>query len=275
MSGASKLGGKEYFSWELPLLMLMAALAFMSIPIVRGGLGLSSDTLNHHIYLGWVANSTRFNLDLFAASYQSYQYPYLYWPIYKLAIGGASGTFAGVIIASLNLFLIPPIWMLARACIPGITPYDALMRLFSVVLALMSCVILLSLETTSNDLLVAIPLVWAIALAILPMDQFRQGRMTPERCILLSGVLAGVSTAFKLSNGPIAILIPGLWCFSGITTRQRVRYISIGAGAAIGGFLTTYGYWGWLLWRWFGNPIYPMYDGLFTQIRSVTGWMQP
>ena len=72
--------------WGLPLILLAAWLVFISVPISLGGIGLSWDGLNHQMYLGWVADRPRFDKDYMAASMQSYQFPYLYWPLYKLAI---------------------------------------------------------------------------------------------------------------------------------------------------------------------------------------------
>lgn len=65
--------------WELPFVGVFAWIAFISIPLFLGEIGISWDALNHHIYLGWTAGRPRFDLDFLAASYQSYQFPYLYW----------------------------------------------------------------------------------------------------------------------------------------------------------------------------------------------------
>ena len=72
----------------LPGLALSGALAATGIAL--GHIGLSWDALNHHIYLGWTAEQPRFDRDYLAALYQGYLFPYLYWPAYKLAVGGAS-----------------------------------------------------------------------------------------------------------------------------------------------------------------------------------------
>lgn len=257
---------------ELPAVLLVAWAVFVSIPLVRGGLGLSWDAMNHHIYLGWVAEAARFDRDFLAASYQSYQYPVVYWPVYKLAMGGASGIQAGVVLATLNLLLVPPVWMLARTCMPGRLGFDVLMRMMAVLLAFMTGVILLLFDSTSNDLLAAAPMMWAVAFAMTPLDEARGNWLTARRSILLSGVFAGVSIAFKLSNGPLAVLLPGLWLFSANSWRARVGQVCAGSLAMTIGWLLAYGYWGWQLWTHFGNPIYPFYDELFAPLRHLLGW---
>jgi hypothetical protein len=87
-----------------------------------------------------------------------------------------------------------------------------------------------------------------------------------------SGLLAGIGVAFKLSNGPIAILLPLLWCFAAKDLRARIVEAGWGCIALLCGFVLAYGYWGALLWQHFGNPMYPFYDSLFAPVRSALGW---
>ena len=264
--------GPRICIWELPLLLLLALGVFISIPIALGGTGLSSDALNHHIYLGWVADHSRFDRDLLAASYQSYQFPYLYWPLYKLAAGGASGVTAGVVLALVHLLAVPPTWLIARTCMPGQALFDVGMRFSAVILAFMTSAILLLFGTTSNDLNAAVPLIWSIAFAVAPLDSYRAPWMTRQRCIVLSGILAGVAIAVKLSNGPLVVLLPGLWWAIGRGHKERLGMVFVGCIGALAGLVATYGYWGWSLWTVFGNPIYPLYDPVFEVVRHWVGW---
>lgn len=257
---------------ELPLLLFAVWGIFISIPLAHGGIGLSSDAMNHQIYLGWVANAARFDIDLLAASHQSYQYPYLYWPVYKLALGGASGIQAGMVLATLDLLLVPPVWMLTRACLPGKDGFDVLMRLLAVLFAFMCSVLLLLVDSTSNDILAAVPFVWAVAFALAPQDEARGRWLTADYSILLSGALAGVAAACKLSNGPLALALPVLWLFAGDTWCTKLGLIVKGSMAAVAAFLLAYGYWGWQLWTHFGNPVYPFYESVFEPVRRLLGW---
>lgn len=260
--------------WEFPAVMLLAWISFVAIPLGLGEIGISWDALNHHIYLGWSAEHPRFERDFLAASYQSYQFPYLYWPAYKLSTAGWTGAWAGVVLATLNWLVVPAVWMMARACIGGERGFDALMRLLAVVLAFLSGLVLSLFDTTANDLLAAIPFVWAMALALEPLDASRPKRFPPRTAVVLSGLLAGISVAFKLSNGPMAMLLPGLWLLSAVRLEARLMNAVLGGVAALAGFGLTYGYWGWQLWNRFGNPVYPFYDPWFAPVRAALGWHQ-
>ena len=257
---------------EMLLLLVFFWLVFISVPLYLGELGLSWDSLNHHIYLGWVADAPRFDKDHAAASNQAYQYPYLYWPVYKLAISGFSGQAAGVVLATLHLITVPPVWMVARALIPDQNRYGVTMRASAVLLGYMSAVPLKMLESTGNDLLAAAPFLWAIALAFQAIAQpapINDTRIT--RTALIAGLLAGLSVTLKLSHGPLAVLLPMLFVFCDGPWLARAKWVVLCAAGIFVGFVVSYGYWGYQLWIQFGNPIYPFYDGYFQLFRNGTG----
>ena len=258
--------------WEGLIICMLAWGGFAAIPLTLGEIGISWDALNHHIYLGWTAEHPRFDRDLLAAGYQSFQFPYLYWPVYKLATSGWPGEWAGFVLATLHLIAVPPVWMLAKTCMPGNTAFDAVMRLLAVALAFMTGVVLSLFDSTSNDLLAAAPLVWAIALGLAPLDKARQSWLNPSRAAILSGLCAGLAVACKLSNGPLALILPFTWLMSASSVRNSCHQVLRGSLATIVGFASAYGYWGSLLWVNFGNPIYPFADSWFSSLRSMTGW---
>ena len=247
--------------------LAMCAAIFCAVPLALGGIGISWDGLNHHFYLGWTAQHPRFDKDFVAASYQSYQFPYLYWPAYALAAGGASGMTAGLVLALLHLVCVPPVWLLSRVLVPGSAPVDAVLRCMAVALAFSSTLALSILDTTSNDMLAAAPLVWALALAFLPWDRATTRPVSVRAAVAWSAALAGVAVAFKLSNGPIAIVLPLVWIAHQGSWVERLRRLVLAGCAGSAAFLATYGYWGWQLWTHLGNPIYPFYDAYFEPLR--------
>lgn len=256
---------------ELGALVLAAWVAFASIPLGLGGIGLGWDALNHHVYLGWIADQPRFDRDFLAASYQAFQYPYLYWPFFKLFQSGISGAWAGVVLVSFNVLVIPALWLLARVCVPERSWYGVAMRWLAVILAFLTAVILSLFDATPNDVMASIPLVWAIAVALEPWDAQKPEWMTVRRAMLLSGFFAGAAVAFKLSNGPLVVLMPLLWWLHGPSWRRRFLNVTWGSIATLAGFLVFYGYWGWQLWVHYGDPVYPFYDNWFAPLRVLLG----
>lgn len=269
---AGTLSGRSGGAFEVAGVTVLAWLLLACIPWGLGGIGLSWDALNHHIYLGWMAEQPRFDRDFLAASYQSYQYPYLYWPAYKLFMAGVSGAVAGTVLVSLHVLAVPALWMIARICVPGAGGYAVIMRVAAVLLGLSGELLLSLMDTTANDGVAAVPFVWAVALALWAAARPPTGRLPVIGWVALSGLFAGVAVAFKLSNGPLALALPLLWATSGRGTAERAFNVVRGGAATIFGFVLAYGYWGTQLWMHFGNPLYPFYDGLFAGLRAAVGW---
>lgn len=258
--------------WEAVAVCLVTWLSLLAIPVSLGGLGLGWDALNHHIYLGWTAEQHRFDLDFLGAGFQSFQSPYLYWPVYKMAASGWTGLSAGAVLASLHIVVVWPVWMLARACVPGSSFFHLAMRVLAVALALASSVVLSAFGSSMNDVLAAAPLVWAVALVVGPIARGEVAGTTARRNVALSGVCAGLAVGLKLSNGPLAACMPALWWLYARDLRSRVQTTSLGVLGASAGFFLGYGHWGWLLWKEFGNPVYPFHGQWFALLRLWLGY---
>jgi hypothetical protein len=256
-------------SVELAAITALGWLALVSIPLALGGIGLGWDALNHHIYLGWVAEQPRFDRDFAAAGYQAYQFPYLYWPAYRLFEAGVSGRVAGAVLVSMHVLAVPALWLIARSCVPGGGWYETTMRGAAVALALSGEVFLSLMDTTANDGLAAVPLVWAVALAVLGTLPPSQGKPASKSCVVISGLMAGLATAFKLSNGPLALMLPLVWVMCGSDLRTRAMQVIRGSASTLLGFALAWSWWGWQLWTHFRNPFYPFLGNWFPGLATV------
>lgn len=241
---------------ELLLFTLVAAGLGASMPLSWGGLGWSWDALNHHIYLGYIAEHARWDRDVMAASVQSYQWPYLYWPVYRMSLLPLPGAWVGAAwSAAQAALLVPPVWFIARGLLPaaGRSPREGFaVRLAACAMAGLSAVVINAVDTTSNDLLASLPLLWAFALAL------------PEgERALAQGVLSGVSVAFKLSNAMFVPFLLPLWWWQVPPPQRTLRRAVQLFGGAVASFILLYLPWGWQLWHLTGNPFYPMAQGLF------------
>ena len=241
---------------ELGLLILLAAAASASVPLVTGYFGISWDALNHQLYLGLTAEHPRWDRDVLAASTQTYQYPYSYWPVYRLSLLPGHGSLLGAAWAALQtVMVVIPIWWASLRLLPEGGRWQGLVqRAAACSLAFMSTVVLAGLETTANDILAAVPLLWAVVVSL--------GEPHTNRRAFTSASLWGVSVAFKLSNGVFLPLLVCWWWQRGKTSLSATRALSLAAGAGIG-FGLAYGPWGWTLWQQTGNPFHPFLGRLF------------
>jgi hypothetical protein len=247
---------------EAILLSAIFSGLLLLVPVLGGGVGLSWDAVNHQIYLGWIADRIRFDLDVWASATQSFQFPYLYWPAYKLYSSGAGAIETGIVLAALQCTCVPAVWLLARVCVPEYSWFGTSMRAIAMAMAFASSVVLSMFNTTANDLLSAVPLVWGIAIASMTLLDGERRQATLGRCLVV-GVLCGVSVAFKLSNGPVAVLAPLLLLIK--VGRGRVYFVGVFAAymAMLFGFGVAYVRWGWELATRFGNPIFPLFNSVF------------
>jgi len=242
---------------EVLLLTLLAALLAASVSLSAGEWSWSWDGLNHHIYLGLTAEQPRWHLDVTAASVQSYQYPYLYWPVYRISLMPISGAQAGAIWGAVQAAVVlPPVWLASRNLLPaeGTAAQAVFERVAACVLAGSSIVVMAAVGTTSNDLMAAVPLVWAVALMTAP--KAGAGRACT------AAALWGVGTAFKWSNG-LAIPLLLFWWWRSERPHFSVQRGVQMAVAAAAGFALAYAPWGWQLWRQTGNPFYPFFAAWF------------
>lgn len=243
-------------SLELLLLTLLAAAAAAAFPLSQEQFFWSWDALNHHIYLGLIAERPRWDLDVIPASFQTYQYPYLYWPVYRLSLWQTSGAALGATWAAFQAaWLLPPIWVISLRLLPDdrIAWHGPLWRAAGCAMGAMSLILIAGLESTANDLLAAVPLLWAIAVGLQAQRNQRQA--------FIAAALWGVSTAFKLSNG-LAVFWLLLWWWMPHKPHWPWRRGFALAGGALAGFGLAYAPWGLQLWHLTGNPFYPMFTSL-------------
>lgn len=242
---------------ELALLALVAAVLGALIPLSSGYFAWSWDALNHHIYLGMTAENPRWDLDVIPASSQTYQYPYLYWPAYRLSLLSGSGAWLGALWSAFQaVMLLLPVWWISLRLLPPEAGawQPAVHRAAACALAFMNAVVLIGLETTASDVLAAVPLLWAVALGLAP-------RATQSQAWLVSA-LWGLSVACKLSNGLFLPLLFFWWWQREAPYLRWQRGAALAGGACLG-FGLPYAPWGLALWRLTGNPFHPFLGQFF------------
>ena len=241
---------------ELVLLTALAVLAAASVPLYVGTWEWSFDGLNHHVYLGYIAEHPRWELDVVAASAQSWQYPYLYWPVYRLSQLDIGGVAAGALwSAFLAVTLMPPLWVLSWRLLRDEAQarwQSVCERAAACALAAGSVLVLSALNTTANDPLATVPLLWALALMSAPR--------TSDTTAACAAALWGVSVAFKLSH-LLAFPLLAVWWWSDSRPHLNWRRGAAIALATVVGFALAYAPWGWQLWRQTGSAFYPLLPG--------------
>lgn len=215
----------------------------------------SWDLRNYHLYNGWAFCTGR-TQDFAAAQLQGYFNPLL-----------ASATFllfthtppwlSSFVLGALQGANVLPLFVLARRLLPGHaqrgTPWFALL---AAVVGACGATQLSELGGSMGDNLVSLPLLCAFTLA------FARVPLEPRRA-MLAAMTAGTVAGIKLTTAPFALGLVLAMPLLAADRAWRWRVFVIGGAGAMLGFLASNGFWMWRLWQEFGNPLHPMFGGIF------------
>ena len=251
--------------WEAVCFLLQIGIVAGWWLVSLEGLSLGWDTLNHHVYLGWMAvEGNRLSTDVFAAGSMSCQFPYAYAPLCWLQREGAAGVHAALLLALPAVSAAPAVWLMSWTFVPRMGWQNSLARGVFTWLGFLSPLWWSLLDSTSNDSLSALPIIWAFALAVwrsaCELD-------TPPALLkdrsqwlwwMLIGAMAAVALMLKISQVFAVLGLAVLVIASSNGIRAVIRRVAgVTAGAA---FVSLFLWWPWArtVWAQCGSPVYPM-----------------
>jgi hypothetical protein len=217
------------------------------------------DTLNYHLYAGFSALHDRFANDYFAAGTLSYLNPYAFVPFYLLVSSGLSALAVSSILAAVNSTLLWLTFELALTAAPSTATLRARLTfaLCAVALAALNPILIQEFGSSMSDISTAIPVLggW-----LLLARAVREPRIT---WIICAGLLLGAATALKLTNSvhaiaALALLLVLPWNLAALLRRGFACGLAIGVG-----FAAVALPWSLRLAHAFGNPFFPMLNGVF------------
>jgi hypothetical protein len=225
------------------------------------------DTLNYHVYAGFSALHDRFRQDYFAAGPQSYFNPYLYAPFYLLVKSGVPALVASSILAVLQSTVLWLTYEIAVLMAPDMPAQRVAIGLCAVALAFANPILIAELGSSYGDILTAAPV---LAGWLLLVRAVRSPRLVEVLC---AGLLLGIVSALKLTNAAHALSAFALLFFFPTAWRTRIRF-AVSFALALGlGFLLVAVPWAIQLEQHFGNPVFPLLNGLFRSPHYTSGSM--
>ncbi len=224
------------------------------------------DLLNYHLYNAFSFVNGRFERDIFPVGIQTYFNPLLDVPYYLLSVQLLPGLPRVVAFLAGIPFglLIVVVLRIARVALPAATPAEAWLAPIATAIGVSGTATWSEIGTTYGDIPVS---VLALAGLLAPLsvlanrETMRDGGW--NRAMLVAGFLIGCATGLK----PTAcIFAPGalvaLILTVGSTRRACIGALVFCVGWAAG-LALVYGWWGWVLYRRFGNPFFPMFNHVF------------
>lgn len=223
------------------------------------------DTLDYHFYAGFSALHDRLGQDYFPAGPQSYLNPYVYVPFYLLVTSGLTALQVALILAAVQSLILWLVYELALSVAPAASARTRLaLAVCSVILAYANPVLLSEIGSSFADVVTAEIVIagWLLLVGAVR----KPGAMR----IACAALLLGCATALKMTNGLHAIsagllvlFVPGNW-------RSRLRHATLFALAGIVGFCVVAAPWALRLEAHFGNPFFPLLNGIFRSPEFTT-----
>jgi hypothetical protein len=220
------------------------------------------DLLNYHLYNAFAFLHGRLDLDIAPAGFQSYFNPLLDLLYYSMALhwpAWLTGFTMGVL-HGLNFVLLLGI---ASRALPDLPPEDR--NRLPLLLALAGCLttnFLSELGNSMGDNTTALLELGALFTVLAGWERLLQGGRRAVGIVLLAGALAGVGAGLKLTNGSYALVLCAGLVVLPCPYWQRIKLGSLFAAGVLMGIALS-GYWYFVLWQHFGNPLYPQYSVLF------------
>lgn len=222
------------------------------------GRDLGWDVLNHHLYIPFAWLNGRIGSDLHGAGPQLYQNPLGYLPFYAAVAGGLPSWAVGLTLALLHAANGLVLWLVCERLWGTATRESALWCGLAMLAALLAPVFLQVAGTSSSDPVVSIFVLLSLWLALLAPRSPRRVRIA-----FVSGLAMGLAFAIKQSAAvfvvALGVTLVWQWCRSRINARGFLAC----AGGGIAGIALGMGWYGWRLWREFGNPVFPLFNEVF------------
>jgi hypothetical protein len=216
------------------------------------------DTVNYHLYAGFSAVNDRFGQDYFAAGAQSYFNPYAYVPLYALVKSGLSPLAISSTLAVAHSVIL---WLTFELAVCVCPSEDHRMRMTygvcAVAMTFLNPILVQQIGSSYADITTAelVLLGWLLlALAV---------RAPHAARVICAGLLLGAASALKLTNSVHALASCALLIMLPRTLQGRIRYL-LGYALSLGlGFAIISAPWSYRLERMFGNPLFPLMNGVF------------
>lgn len=242
-----------------PRLLVYGACTVLTLLVAHHlGKEMAWDTLDYHVYAGFSALHDRFRQDYFAAGPQGYFNPYVFVPFYLLARSGLTALEVSSILALLQSAILWLTYELAIAVAPADQPrVRFVFAVCAVLFAFANPLLIDQFGSSFSDVLSAevVLLGW-----VLLVRAIRAPSAVP---IVWSALVLGCACALKLTNAVHAIAAGPLVLFVPVGWRSRLRYAAMFALAMAVGFVVVSAPWSIRLEEHFGNPLFPLMNGVF------------
>lgn len=252
---------------RVPAELFATALVFIVAAVIPMVLGFDSnyDQRNYHVLSGLrVLHGTAFEpLDL---GHGSLNNPIVNIP-YVLAVSHFPPRLVSWLFAMMAATVVFPLLAILRLVLPGSERQVQLYRGAAVLVGLSGPMWLSELGTSFTDATL-LPVATGALYAYL-----RGLRVKNDRLVFIGFFVMGATAGLKTTFAPFAVALFVALIFAGQFRGRKWLALSGSALATVLGFLLTGGWWTWLLWNQFRNPVFPYFNRFFRSPDfTATNW---
>lgn len=240
------------------LLVFSVAAAICAVWTILAGKDVNWDLLNYHYYLPYELVADRIEQDFFAASAQSYLNPIGYLPFYLMVASGWHSVVASIVLAAAHSLSLGLLFLIAWKLFAHLPGRDrAVFATLATAMGAATAVYWATVGSSFLDPLLVPPMLGALVLLL------DQGRFPACRAAL-AGALLGAAAALKYSNAIFALAaFPLVLAMPGLRRAGRLHAGLAYAGGGAAALALLAGPWLMLMYREFGNPVFPLMNAWF------------
>ena len=218
------------------------------------------DFINYHYYNAWAFLNDRLNVDIVPAFINTFFSPFIELPAYFLtnALNDHPVIFSAIMAVPYGLLLFVAYKIAALFFSPD-TMNGKARIIFTLLLCVCSTVVFMEISATTHEHFVS----FLVLVALYPLLKgIKEHHLSIKSC-LFSGFILGASTGLKMTYASYAAATGIALIFFYKQFDNPFKTILYFTLAGIAGFLVFYGYWGWILWKNFQNPLFPFFNSIF------------
>ena len=260
--------------FRLELLFYFLCLLVTASFVYHRGQDVSYDLRNYHFYMGYFLINGRFMEDLAAAGGLHSFFNPVADAVTYLSLTHLPFPLSAWVFLLIQLTSIPAIVLLAKDVASGLGYPRAFMPAIpAIVLCLLAPIWWAELGTSFTESWIAPIIIYGVYFLL----SAHKGSVLSMTRIATAGVLFGLATGLKMTNGLFAI--SGFLMLAVLQYRSGFRVslltgVYFLAGCGVGFLLTAW--WNWYLWSAWGSPVFPYYNAIFkSEFWAFTNWRNP
>ena len=218
------------------------------------------DFINYHYYNAWAFLNDRLNVDIIPAFANTFFSPFIELPSYFLAnaLNDHSAVFSAVMAVPYGLLLFI-VYKIAALFFSSDTTEGRSRIGLTLLLCVCSTPVFSEISGTTHEHIQSFFVLSALYLLLKGLKE----HILSVKSVVFSGFILGAAAGLKLTYASFAAATGIALIVFYKQYKNPFKTIAFFTLAGVVGFLVSYGYWGWILWKNFQNPFFPFFNSVF------------